>query len=93
MLYFVSVIGIDADYPLDDYGNFIVEAENEENLAAAIVADRLNDNDIDVKTLINLFGACVSWAKSSTIPLILSTLAMVSVFSWSKGGAQSLPTL
>lgn len=51
MLYFVSVSGIDADYPPDDYGNFIVEAENEENLAAAIVADRLNDNDIDVKDL------------------------------------------
>lgn len=51
MLYFVSVGGIDAGYPLDDYENFIVEAENEENLAAAIVADRLGDNDIDVKDL------------------------------------------
>lgn len=51
MLYFVSVSGIDAGYPLDDYENFIVEAENEENRAAAIVADRLNDNDIDVKDL------------------------------------------
>lgn len=51
MLYFVSANGIDADYPLDDYDNFIVEAENEENLAAAIVADRLSDNDIDVKDL------------------------------------------
>lgn len=26
MLYFVSVNGIDADYPLDDYDNFIVAA-------------------------------------------------------------------
>ena len=52
MLYFVSVSGIDAGYhPLDDYENFIVEAENEENLAAAIVADRLGDNDIDTKDL------------------------------------------
>lgn len=51
MLYFVSVNGIDAGYPLDDYENFIVEAENEENLADAIVADRFNDNDIDVKDL------------------------------------------
>lgn len=25
MLYFVSVNGIDADYPLDDYDNFIFE--------------------------------------------------------------------
>lgn len=51
MLYFVSVNGIDADYPLDDYDNFIVEADSEQNLAAAIVAARLNDNDIDVKDL------------------------------------------
>lgn len=51
MLYFVSVSGIDAGYSLDDYENFIVEAENEENLADAIVADRFNDNDIDVKDL------------------------------------------
>lgn len=51
MLYFVSVSGIDAGYPLDDYENFIVEAENEENLAAAIVADRLGDNNIDAKDL------------------------------------------
>lgn len=29
MLYFVSVNGIDADYPLDDYDNFIVEAGSE----------------------------------------------------------------
>lgn len=29
MLYFVSVNGIDADYPLDDYDNFIVEADSE----------------------------------------------------------------
>lgn len=42
MLYFVSVNGIDADYPLDDYDNFIVEADSEENLAAAIVADRMD---------------------------------------------------
>lgn len=49
MLYFVSVNGIDADYPLDDYENFIVEAENEENLAA-IVANRLDgmeSNELD----------------------------------------------
>lgn len=51
MLYFVSANGIDADYPLDDYDNFIVEADSEQNLAAAIVADRLSDNDIDVKDL------------------------------------------
>lgn len=51
MLYLVSVSGIDAGYPLDDYENFIVEADSEENLAAAIVADRLNDNDIDAKDL------------------------------------------
>lgn len=47
MLYFVSVSGIDAGYPLDDYDNFIVEAENEEDLDA----DRLGDNDIDAKDL------------------------------------------
>lgn len=29
MLYFVSANGIDADYPLDDYDNFIVEADSE----------------------------------------------------------------
>lgn len=51
MLYFVSVSGIDVGYPLDDYEDFIVEAENEENLAAAIVADRLGDNDIGAKDL------------------------------------------
>lgn len=51
MLYLVSVSGISADDSLDDYESFIVEAENEENLAAAIVADRLNDNDIDVKDI------------------------------------------
>lgn len=51
MLYFVSVSGIDAGYPLDDYENFIVEADSEENLAAAIVADRLGDNDIDAKDI------------------------------------------
>ena len=43
MLYFVSVSGISAGDSLDDYENFIVEAENEENLAAAIVADRMDD--------------------------------------------------
>lgn len=46
MLYLVSVIGISAGDSLDNYENFIVEAENEENLAAAIVADRVEDNDI-----------------------------------------------
>lgn len=51
MLYFVSVSGISAGESLDDYENFIVEADNEENLAAAIVADRLSDNDIDAKDL------------------------------------------
>lgn len=43
MLYLVSVSGISAGDSLDDYENFIVEAENEENLAAAIVADRMDD--------------------------------------------------
>lgn len=42
MLYLVSVSGISAGEQLDDYEDFIVEAENEENLAAAIVADRLD---------------------------------------------------
>lgn len=42
MLYFVSVNGVDADYPLDDYDNFIVEADSEQNLAAAIVAVRMD---------------------------------------------------
>lgn len=42
MLYLVSVNGIDADYPLDDYDNFIVEADSEQNLAAAIVAARMD---------------------------------------------------
>lgn len=42
MLYFVSVSGISAGESLDDYENFIVEAENEENLAAAIVAARMD---------------------------------------------------
>ena len=42
MLYSVSVNGIDADYPLDDYDNFIVEADSEQNLAAAIVAARMD---------------------------------------------------
>lgn len=43
MLYLVSVSGVSAGSFLDDYENFIVEAENEENLAAAIVAERLDD--------------------------------------------------
>ena len=42
MLYLVSVSGISAGEQLDDYEDFIVAAENEENLAAAIVADRLD---------------------------------------------------
>ena len=42
MLYLVSVSGISAGEQLDDYEDFIVEAENEENLAAAIVADRMD---------------------------------------------------
>lgn len=46
MLYLVSIISISADDSLDNYESFIVEAENEENLAAAIVADRIEDNDI-----------------------------------------------
>lgn len=45
MLYLVSVSGVSAGDSLDDYENFIVEAENEENLAAAIVADRMDDLD------------------------------------------------
>lgn len=51
MLYFVSVSGISAGDSLDDYENFIIEADSEENLAAAIVANRLDDNDIDAKDL------------------------------------------
>lgn len=51
MLYFVSVSGISAGESLDDYENFIVEAENEENLAAAIVANRSEDNDITLYDL------------------------------------------
>lgn len=50
MLYFVSVNGIDADYPFDYYNNFIVEADSEQNLAAAIVADRMEGmetNELD----------------------------------------------
>ena len=43
MLYLVSVSGISAGESFDDYENFIVEAENEDNLAAAIVADRMDD--------------------------------------------------
>lgn len=50
MLYLVSVDGIRAGEQLDDYEDFIVEAENEEKLAAAIVADRLDgmeSSDLD----------------------------------------------
>lgn len=50
MLYFVSVSGISAGEQLDDYEDFIVEAENEENLADAIVANRLDgmeSNELD----------------------------------------------
>ena len=43
MLYLVSVSGVGAGSSLDDYENFIVEAENEDNLAAAIVAERIDD--------------------------------------------------
>ena len=43
MLYLVSVSGVSAGSSLDDYDNFIVEAENEDNLAAAIVAERIDD--------------------------------------------------
>lgn len=43
MLYLVSVSGVSAGSSLDDYENFIVEAENEDNLAAAIVAERIDD--------------------------------------------------
>ena len=50
MLYFVSVSGVSAGSMLDDYENFIVEAEDEENLAAAIAADRLDDGT-DAKEL------------------------------------------
>lgn len=35
MLYLVSASGVSACSFLDDYENFIVEAENEDNLAAA----------------------------------------------------------
>lgn len=48
MLYLVSVSGISAGEELDDYEDFIVEAENEENLAAAIVANR---NDMEINEL------------------------------------------
>lgn len=50
MLYFVSVSGISAGESLDDYENFIVEADSEENLAAAIVADRMDCGE-DAKEL------------------------------------------
>lgn len=46
MLYLVSVDGIGTGDSLDCYESFIVEAENEENLAAAIVVDRIEDNDL-----------------------------------------------
>lgn len=42
MLYLVSVSGISAGEQLDDYEDFIVEADSEKNLAAAIVANRLD---------------------------------------------------
>lgn len=48
MLYLVSVSGISAGEQLDDDEDFIVEAENEENLAAAIVANR---NDMEINEL------------------------------------------
>lgn len=49
MLYLVSVSGISAGEQLDDNEDFIVEAENEENLAAAIVANRngMEINELD----------------------------------------------
>lgn len=50
MLYLVSVSGISAGEQLDDYEDFIVEADSEENLAAAIVANRLDSmesNELD----------------------------------------------
>lgn len=49
MLYLVSVSGISAGEQLDDDEDFIVEAENEENLAAAIVANRdgMEINELD----------------------------------------------
>lgn len=51
MLYCVSVSSISANDSLDSYENFIVEADSEENLAAAIVANRLDDNDVDAQDL------------------------------------------
>lgn len=49
MLYLVSVSGISAGEQLDDYEDFIVEADSEENLAAAIVANRngMERNELD----------------------------------------------
>lgn len=49
MLYLVSISGISAGKQLDDDEDFIVEAENEENLAAAIVANRngMEINELD----------------------------------------------
>lgn len=50
MLYLVSVSGIGAGEQLDYYEDFIVEAENEENLADAIVAnclDSMESNELD----------------------------------------------
>lgn len=80
MLYFVSVNGIDADYPLDDYDNFIVEADSEQNLAAAIVAARMDCGE-DSKELDSSVWRVRELAKSSTTTLILSTFVRVSVFS------------
>lgn len=45
MLYLVSVNGVSAGGQFDDDEDFIVEAENEENLAAAIVANRMDDGE------------------------------------------------
>lgn len=50
MLYFVSVSGVDAGVSLDDYENFIVSAQDEKDLARAIVADRMDGmetNELD----------------------------------------------
>ena len=47
---YIDCEGTGAGSMLDDYENFIVEAEDEENLAAAIAADRLDDGT-DAKEL------------------------------------------
>lgn len=47
MLYFVSVSGVDDGVSLDDYENFIVSAEDEEDLASAIVDDRMDGMETD----------------------------------------------